>query len=251
MIRWRRSANVSRRAEPDRVPERRRQRLGGDHQRVDRRHGAPQAGQLATCSPRWPAPRPRPAPTPYGVATAARLQRYDRRTARRSATPRRSTGRGQAADQLAPGGCAAQCGGVRAAEHVRRVAARPRLARRQQGEARGRTRPTRRPRRGPARAAARSGRATTVPPLAKSQSMPSAAATRPTSSTVSTIARCIAMAAVPAVPPGERADGLREQRRAPAAVAAGRAEPGDLRFERRRSAASGRPWRGSRPSTAR
>ncbi len=35
----------------------------------------------------------------------------------------------------------------------------------------------------------------TVPPLAKWQSMPSAAATRPTSSTVSCMARCMAMAA--------------------------------------------------------
>ena len=37
----------------------------------------------------------------------------------------------------------------------------------------------------------------------------------------------------------------------PAAVAAARAEAGGLRLERRRRAATGRPWRGSRRSTAR
>ena len=105
---------------------------------------------------------------------------------------------------------------------------------------------------GPRRAAPACAPATTVPPLLKWQSMPSASATRPTSSTVPCIARCCATAPVAAVPlRASQRDRGGEQRRAPAAVAAARAEAGHLRAPAPRSAATGRRSRGSRRSTGR
>ena len=67
--------------------------------------------------------------------------------------------------------------------------------------------------------------------LARSaQSMPSAAATRPTSSTVATsrLQAARPRASAPAPAAGRRLQDAGEQRRAPAAVAPGGAEPGDL-----------------------
>ncbi len=70
-----------------------------------------------------------------------------------------------------------------------------------------------------------------VPPLAQWTSSPSAATTEPTSSTVANIARCMATAASRAGLLGDLAPRGGEQRRAPATVAPGGAETGDLALE--------------------
>ena len=81
---------------------------------------------------------------------------------------------------------------------------------------------------------------------------PRSAQTRATSSTVARIAACWAQrrARGPTIAANVGQRG-REQRRAPAAVAAGRAEAGDVLSPAPRSAGSGRPRPGSRPSRAR
>ena len=104
---------------------------------------------------------------------------------------------------------------------------------------------------GPARAAPACARAPPCRPWPSGSRSPRRRRPGPTSSTVACIARCIATAAVPAVPAGQRGQRGGEQRRAPAAVAAGRAVPGDLASRRPRRAATGRRRPGSTPSTAR
>ena len=94
---------------------------------------------------------------------------------------------------------------------------------------------------------------TSVPPRWRSQSMPSAATTRSTSATVCRISAIIALAAA-RDEPGSLASlsrDLREQRRAPAAVAAGGAEAGDVLLEHGDPQATGRARSGSRRSRAR
>ena len=93
----------------------------------------------------------------------------------------------------------------------------------------------------------------TVPPLAQWQSMSSAAATRPTSSTVSCMARYMATAACVPGHPLQLGQRRREQRRAPAAVPAGRAEAGDVLLAHRdpqSRAGLGQVVRGPQPGEA-
>ena len=91
----------------------------------------------------------------------------------------------------------------------------------------------------------------TVPPFAKSQSMPSAAVTRPTSSTVVDHGAAHRERRIPPMSPLQRCHGGGEQRAAPAAVATGRTESGELLLEHRRSAGTGRARAGSTRSRAR
>ena len=72
-----------------------------------------------------------------------------------------------------------------------------------------------------------------VAPLAKLQSMPSSAAARPTSSTVSCIVRCSEIAASRPCRSAIAVEAHRQQAGAPAAVAARRPEAGDVALEHR------------------
>ena len=178
-MRCRRSLKVSRSREPDPVPDVVGQRLGGDHQRVDRRDGAPQAGQprgepLGRADDHVGADRDR-----AGVTATRGSMRGDRGPlVERDAAA--APPRGPARAPAAPGGWrrSAVC-----TSHRARSLACSRVARLVGAEQRevvlaeaplpGLARP--RPARGPAAPASRA--ATTVPPFAKWQSMPSAAAT--------------------------------------------------------------------------
>ena len=87
-----------------------------------------------------------------------------------------------------------------------------------------------------------------VPPLATCASMPSAAATRATSSTLARIAACWASGGLAAAQRRERRELGREQRRAPAAVAARTRRSRRPPTRGRRSTATGPPRPGSTPS---
>ena len=177
MIRCRWSENVSRRASPISSQTAGGQRLGRDDQRVDRHHRPRQPGQPG----REPLRRAHDVRRPHRAAAGAHDARLDRERRRPLVEGDAAAGHdlGQAADQ------SARVDG-RAVRGVRRA------------EGPGRAQPLRRPRPGrapgrrtPARARASWAllRASTmVPPLAKWQSMPSARATRWTSSTEARIA---------------------------------------------------------------
>ena len=188
----------------------------------------------SACSPRSRGPRRRPAPGRAAVTTPAGLDRGDRcplvAPSRRAARPREPA-RGPAA----PGGS------TRSAACRSRRAPRPRcrcdVASSAPSSARSSSPKPHR------RASATSARArssctgvraaTTVPPLLKWQSMPSASATRP-DLVDGTLHRAVLRdRPVVAVPLRQPADRGGEQRRAPAAVAAARAEARHLPLEHR------------------
>ena len=190
MIRCRPSVSVSRPASPIRGPDLVAERLGRDHQRVDRRQRAPLAGQRPGVALGRAHDDLAPAPRPAVVSTRHGPDRASPASARGCVTPRRSTAR--ARPRTSRAGCtAAQCGVY--------VAPRTRGARAAVGWPR--RRPAARRSSGPtphARASSTSARsrrswtrcapASSVPPCCQCASMPSAATTRPTSPTVSRIA---------------------------------------------------------------
>ena len=137
-------------------------------------------------------------------------------------------------------------------------AAHRQLVRRRAGagrRGRSRTRAPRRPRRAAPTAASRVRARRSVPPCRNCRSTPTAGRRRrrspPTSATVSNIARCSAIAASRPCRPGQVVEAHREQRRAPAAVAAARPETDRRRARPRTPAAPARRRRGDGPSTGR
>ena len=140
------------RASPICVPDRRGQRLGGDHQRVDRRDaraaGPRSAGGVALGGAHA---RPRRARRRASVLDPAGLDRRDRGCARRSCTPRRSTAAARPAHEPRR----VDRGAVRG---VRRRRGRP-VAVEHRGAPRRRRAAVRRPRRGPRRGPSRPRRA--------------------------------------------------------------------------------------------
>ena len=233
MIRCRKSLKVSRSAQPDLVPHRVGQRLGGDDQRVDRRDRAAAGPRAAACSPRSRERRCSASTVPRAVATAPRL---DARDAGLLVDGRAAPfdGVGETADEFA-GWIAAQCGVYVAPSTSRRV--EPRRARRV-ASSRSRSRPNSavlaRPRPRARRSCGRSGRSDdraavrdVAPRCARPPATRADLADRVLHGAVlrdRRVASCLG---------GQRRDAHRVQRRAPAAVAPGRAEAGDLGLEDR------------------
>ena len=194
-MRCRKSEKVSRRASPISSQVGRRQRLGGDHQRVDRDARPPVPGQLRGEA----LGRADHRPGAHHAVLGAHLARGDRRDPgplvdRHAAAfggPRQPAHQSRRVDGRA-------VGGVRRARDA--VGAHDLGSPPRRRGAPGRPRPgpsaaPPRPRPGPARAGPAPRASRIVPPLATCASMPSAPATRATSSTVARIAACWASAA--------------------------------------------------------
>ena len=212
--------------EPDLVPLRRAAaaRCRPSASTAGRRRGGGRG--TSPCTPRWPARRRRRGPTRRS-STSRRGSTPSTGGVLVQRTPASTRPRGEPVDepQRVDGGA------VRRVQRAERAGGRPTRGELVGGQpaqvVRRRTR-TRGPRRCSARTAGRAGpacgRASPCRPLPAGVVV-RAARTRPTSSTVSCIARCTATAAARPCARGERAQARRQQRRAPPAVAAAGAEP--------------------------